>query len=156
EAQRQLAASGGAPGLHYADGRVEAHVLDRFVHLRTVGDLGLVLQAGQLIVGRALQREDVSATLGTQPGEGDAELAHAVAPAFLGVRLVVLMNGRGQKEPPSVERGLQLGQVVDAVLDLDLAGLAHAALPWRSTDDRARLTRTTVPGGQARRGQVER
>ena len=91
------------------------------MHGHTISDLGLILQAGLGVLARLLHREVMPAVHGTQAHERNAELAVAKLPAVRRVRLIILVDGAAQLDTTGLERDQQRFQVVNVILDLDLA-----------------------------------
>jgi exodeoxyribonuclease III len=81
DAQRHPCQDRGPPGLHDPHRRPEPHLHDRRMHLVPVGDLGLMLQARQLVGQRCLNREQVPTALGAEPRKRRPDLGLPVLPA---------------------------------------------------------------------------
>jgi hypothetical protein len=128
DAQGVVADGGDAAGLRDADGGAVAHVQGGVVHGLAVGDFGFVLDAGLGVAEGLLEGEVVASVDRAQAQEGDAELAVAELPGGGGVCLVVLVDRVAQLDAAGLEGGLECLQVIDAVLDLDLA---HPGFPSR-------------------------
>jgi len=110
------------------------------MHLITVCDSRLMLLARQNVFSRALQREDMSAVLGTKTGKGHSAPVVAVSPALRRVRLIVLEEGLSQFDATLFQRREKRLDIPDPVLDLNLA---HRASLW--TLNHRSPTAVTVP-----------